>query len=570
MPEPNAHSKLPASYSEENLRRNLAALDRKDPRLAERIRWPVDDRRVEFDEQGRMLYRGPRLRFPVAVGEGELASLLGDVGQAPTLILGIGCGDLLDGVLARRCEHVVAWERDPWILRLDLLRRDRSREIREGRLRYALGVDLVGYAPAAYQVLEHPVMRHVYPNEIRVFRAGLGSRRVGLCAGGLFVDQVGRVMDGRGLSAWTLDLENLSQEELALSVEKLRPEFLFAINYTRGLADFASRQGVPVIVWEVDPTTAPPHAESDTSLTFLFTYRKQNVELYRRAGFEHVQYLPLAADPDSRTALEVEDRVGVSFVGSSLLDTGQRLRERFLQMWNTWRCGDAAAREEGQGLFARILAAQRADPSRFAIDGLLRREAPEFLECYLSGGLGVEDPAILISELAASEKRLSYVANLGTWDMHVWGDPGWKAIEKYGVNYRGYAGHHRELNRIYSASGINLDIGRLYQSDIVTMRVYDILSCGGFVLAEHSDTLAEIFAVGVELDTYRNVGELKAKVEHYLAHPQLARALAEEGQRVVHEKHTIESRLGVMFDVMARSLAPAAKAGEPSVPDQDA
>jgi len=111
----------------------------------------------------------------------------------------------------------------------------------------------------------------------------------------------------------------------------------------------------------------------------------------------------------------------------------------------------------------------------------------------------------------------------------------------------GPAGHRDELNRIYSGSTINLDIGRIYQSDIVTMRVFDALACGGFVLAEHSEPLAEMLEIGSEVESYRSLEELLQKVEHYLEHPEEARAIAQRGMERVRRDHTIVGRLRYML-----------------------
>ena len=73
----------------------------------------------------------------------------------------------------------------------------------------------------------------------------------------------------------------------------------------------------------------------------------------------------------------------------------------------------------------------------------------------------------------------------------------------------------------------------MYQDDIVTMRVFDVLACGGFVLAERSSALAELFEIGAEVDCYASADELEAKVAHYLAHPDSARAIARRGREAV-------------------------------------
>ena len=164
---------------------------------------------------------------------------------------------------------------------------------------------------------------------------------------------------------------------------------------------------------------------------------------------------------------------------------------------------------------------------------------------------GTEDPLLWASEMAASEKRLTYVANLGVHGIVVWGDAGWKQVEAYGARYSGrYARHTDELTKIYCASTINVDVGRLYQSDIVTMRVFDVLACGGFLLAERSDDLEQLFEVGLEVEAYSTLAELKRKVAFYLANPEAARAIADRGLTAVRTRHTIRQRVETMMGAM--------------------
>ena len=108
----------------------------------------------------------------------------------------------------------------------------------------------------------------------------------------------------------------------------------------------------------------------------------------------------------------------------------------------------------------------------------------------------------------------------------------------------GPAGHRDELTAIYSTDAIHVDIGRIYQNDIVTMRVFDVLACGGFCLAEWSPDLEELFVLGEELDAYRDLEELLQKTEHWLnAGPEARRAVGARGRARILKDHTIQQRI---------------------------
>jgi len=111
------------------------------------------------------------------------------------------------------------------------------------------------------------------------------------------------------------------------------------------------------------------------------------------------------------------------------------------------------------------------------------------------------------------------------------------------VTFCGFAGHRRELTDIYRQGQIHIDINRLYQLDIVPMRVFDILACGGFLIAEYSPALAELFDIGTEIEVWQSVDELVDKVRYYKEHPEEAHLIAQRGYRAVCERHTIAGRV---------------------------
>ena len=95
------------------------------------------------------------------------------------------------------------------------------------------------------------------------------------------------------------------------------------INYSHGLAEACHAHGLPLVVWEIDPSTdvLRPCA-TPTDHARVFTYRRANLDGWRRAGFAPT-YLPLAADPQRRRPVDLSPqeraRFGgpVAFVGSS-------------------------------------------------------------------------------------------------------------------------------------------------------------------------------------------------------------------------------------------------------------
>jgi len=231
-----------------------------------------------------------------------------------------------------------------------------------------------------------------------------------------------------------------------------------------------------------------------------------------------------------------------------MADQAAKFRKSFLAAYSAWR-GTGAAVGQGERLLDGLLEMQRGDLFNYALPQLMKDHLGEFMAEMIARDPRV-DATMWPGEIAASEKRLTLVARLGAMGARVWGDPGWERVAGYGVQYMGRANHGEELSKIYCASDVNIDIGRIYQQDIVTMRVFDVLGCGGFLLAEHSEGLEALFEIDVELVTWRSWEELRDKVTYYLAHPKERRALADAGRRAVLERHTIEQRVEAMLEAL--------------------
>ncbi len=433
-------------------------------------------------------------------------------------VFGVGLGEIVDALLAARPDvGVVAWDRDPWLLRLALGQNDWSAALASGRLRLLLGTDLVEHAAAmrargaAVLTAFHPFLGTLYRHERAWLEPAALDRPLVAAVRGRALRRRSR---GRARARRLRALHHRhpppgargagSHDEPAAPAADRRDQLHRGPGRVRGgaplpadlLADRSHDQR----------TAALAGAGHAASGAFLFTYRRAEVAELRAGGFTHVEYLPLAADLERRAPVPLtageRARYGtpVSFVGSSMQPQAAGFRQSFVAALAGTRPGATDAADAAVVL-EEMLAEQRSDFTRFVVPDALARRVPE---------LGARVPtwwrssARWAGEIAAAEKRLAYVGRLGRFGVCVWGDEGWRAAQSAGLacHYRGPAGHGLELTKIYCASLINIDIGRVYQDDIVTMRVFDVLACGGFVLAERSPALAELFEIGAEVECY--------------------------------------------------------------------
>ena len=82
----------------------------------------------------------------------------------------------------------------------------------------------------------------------------------------------------------------------------------------------------------------------------------------------------------------------------------------------------------------------------------------------------------------------------------------------------------------------------------MTLRAFDTLACGGFLITERTESIEELFEIGVELEGYGDYAELEEKVSYYRANPEAAQAIAERGARAVHDRHSLRDRMQQILD----------------------
>jgi spore maturation protein CgeB len=448
------------------------------------------------------------------------------------------------------------------------MRTDFRRDILAGRLRFLSPSEILRYRPEDRQGLFlwlHPVLGSIYDWEKALFARQQASsssyRRAMVISGGLFVLDVSEALQERGLEVHGYDPLSKDQKQVVEDIISLAPDLILSVNYRHGLPEISSTLGIPVLVWEIDPTierlvpqrTSTPH-------TYIYTYRKSNVARFREAGFEHVEYLPLAANPRRRYPKDLNDEdfakygADVSFAGSSMTEQAEVLGQLFAQMTKGkgFPANPNSPVHDYTSLWQLALTNQLHNPDRYVVEDVFNQHLPLGSWVIGNGQNRLVDLVACTAETAASHRRaqaLSTLAQLRNGaTVRVWGDDGWCRLLPETIDYSGPVGHFHELTAVYNASRVNLDINRIYQRDIATMRVFDVMACRGFLLADYSDDLGELFELESEVIAYRSLAEIPSLVKHFLNHPSEREQVAIAGYERVLKEHTIQMRVESMLN----------------------
>lgn len=382
----------------------------------------------------------------------------------------------------------------------------------------------------------------------------------------LLADDVAAEMARLGIEVHWLTPKTVTVAEFEAACARLQPDFVFSINFSPEVALLASHAGRPYLSWTIDPLPAARlrlHLGTDPRGCVAFAHRRALVAELAGLGLPDVRHLPLAAATRRADATGLTEelqgfRCDASFVGNSLADDGRSFTNTLrdmgadsaaIAMWQNWAAHELVAHQ--QGIDYHGVDAQ--DPTTALITAPLDRLDATRLDIAVLVDAINGRLAQLWRERVVRTVDSALRAQVPAMRFAVWGDAGWLASA--GESYRGVAHHGEVLSRIYAASRVNLDAPRIYQRDIVTLRVFDVLACGGLVLTEPSTDLGELFTDGEHLVTYTGLRDLARKVALLARDPERGGAIGERGRAHVLQHHQLSRRVGALLHALLERTA---------------
>lgn len=82
----------------------------------------------------------------------------------------------------------------------------------------------------------------------------------------------------------------------------------------------------------------------------------------------------------------------------------------------------------------------------------------------------------------------------------------------------------------------------------MTLRLFEIMCAGGFVIANYQTEILEYFTLGKDVAVYESIPDLLEKIDYYLAHDDKRMEIAANGQKKVLEHHSYDIRVKQMLD----------------------
>lgn len=332
---------------------------------------------------------------------------------------------------------------------------------------------------------------------------------------------------------------------------------VFSINFFPHVSDVCEKMHIPYVCWSVDCPVLELFSISirnRCNRIFLFDY-----EQYRRFHPENpdgIFYLPLATNPtrwDSvLSTITDSDRAkyssDISFVGS-LYTEKSPLSTLNLPPYI-------------QGMIDGITQAQTKVYGYNFLEDMASDEIVSAIKFADSRYLTIPKPFTDIDKyvvanyylgMAVSEaERIQTLNSLAEdFDITLYTRSDTTGLQN--VICRDGVSTLTEMPKVFHCSKINLNITMKPIQAGLSLRIWDILGCGGFLLSNYQAEIPEYFEVGKELDCYESLTDLKEKVAFYLTHDDIRAEIANYGYQKVKQFHTYKHRIASIINILTQN-----------------
>lgn len=149
--------------------------------------------------------------------------------------------------------------------------------------------------------------------------------------------------------------------------------------------------------------------------------------------------------------------------------------------------------------------------------------------------------------------RVACYKHLTDYDVKLWGNPAplWMNAGAVAGMHQGRGVYNHEKVRAFR--GARIVINNLHYAETwgLNVRSFEAAGAGAFQMVDWRPGLSQLFEADKELITFRNMADLRQKIDYWLPRETERRAIAEAGMRRAHAEHTYALRLGLLLDTLA-------------------
>lgn len=324
---------------------------------------------------------------------------------------------------------------------------------------------------------------------------------------------------------------------------------VISINYFPVIAKSCNRTGCKYISWTCDSPMLTLYTKSAyLPSNYIFVFDMQAYCEFKARGIKNIWYLPLAADTARNDYIlsqvpKKDYHADVSFVGS-LYE-----KNRYDEMVNM--------PDYIRGYFDALINVQMETYGDNFLERMLSdiEDQLEGRAVNISGNEFIGTPSLIVAnttlgmKLASLERRkILNMVSRKVKNTRIY--TGSNTDDIPFIKNMGKANYIYEMPHVFHQSKINLNITLRNIKTGIPLRIWDILSAGGFVLTNFQAELPEYFKQGKHLVWYDSHSDMMNKITYYLEHDEERQQIAKEGHLLVQKEHTMEKRVQAIISTI--------------------
>lgn len=329
--------------------------------------------------------------------------------------------------------------------------------------------------------------------------------------------------------------------------------FVFSINFFPSVSDVCNIWGIPYLCLIVD---SPVLELFSTSLANpcnkIFLFDRQLYNDFHHINPDGIFHIPLATN--------VRDNYATATMASAADRTRFSSDISFIGSLYSEKClyNQITLPEKMRGYVDGLIEAQLLVYGYNFIEECV---TPELIEAFCKvrpelinfpDSMKVDTKAVIaqhiISVKVAEQERLRYLKVLSEHfnvDLYTGSDTSSMPL----IHNRGFAKTNTEMPIIFHQSKINLNLTAKSIRSGLSLRIFDVLGCEGFLITNYQAELPEYFNIGEDLEAYTSLDDLMGKCEYYLLHDKERQEIAHNGFEKVKKYHTYDIRLTQMLEI---------------------
>ncbi|MCP5463219.1 MAG: glycosyltransferase [bacterium] len=340
-----------------------------------------------------------------------------------------------------------------------------------------------------------------------------------------------------GHQAYTYNIgDGYDMPQFFRMVDVVKPDVVFLLDAIGLVPEILEKTGIPYVSWFFDNPFLWLKSGHVSERYHIVVWDKTYVSDLHAAGFPHVTYVPLGANPAVFYPRNVNEQP-LSFVGSSLFQEAE-----------------LPFPEEAKKVFIRRVSERLCRSPWTPIEQIIAE-----LTVKMGISFSIDDPVrkhefeAFVQNYARSGYRKGIIQQLLEFNPVLYGDKGWMNLISEGKGeYKGRINNRLELPELYSASKININITVPQIRNSFSHRAFEIPACRGFLLSDYRPEAESFFELDSEIVCFRTYDELRDKTLYYSNHPEDRKEIARRGYERVIAEHTYAHRMQKIVEFVLR------------------